>query len=175
MTDSQNYYDRNADVLREMLVNAYCDVGSGDAGAHVTNNTGYSFPTRMITHWARDRWRGPKLPIEFLVKKQTLDTASLYGLNDRGVIKPGFRADINIIDFDKLRVELPRLVFDMPNGSRRILAESTGYKYTIVKGEVTLKDGKLTGARPGRLVEGEQHTSNDYWQAVRKAVPVAID
>jgi len=108
----------------------------------------------MISHWARDRSRGEKLPLEWVIKKQTNDTASLYGLKDRGTIEVGKRADINVINFDALSLSGPRMVHDLPAGGRRLLQEAHGYEYTIVAGAVTRDHGEDTGARPGRLIRG---------------------
>ncbi len=111
-----------------------------------------SIPTYVLTHWARDRTRGPKLTLERAVQIQTKDTAALIGLDDRGTIAPGKRADINVIDFDALTLGFPHAVDDLPAGGRRLLQEASGYVATIVKGEVTRRNGEDTGARPGRLV-----------------------
>jgi N-acyl-D-aspartate/D-glutamate deacylase len=108
--------------------------------------------TYLLTHWARDRTRGPKLDLEWVVRKQTRDTAELYGLTDRGTIAPGKRADLNVIDFDRLQLDQPEVVYDLPAGGRRLIQHATGYTATIVHGAVTRRDGRDTGARPGRLV-----------------------
>ena len=108
----------------------------------------------MLSHWARDRSRGEKLPLEWVVKKQTNDTATLYGLTDRGIIKEGKRADLNVIDFTTLNLSGPKMVHDLPAGGRRLLQEATGYDYTIVSGQITRKNGERTGALPGRLIRG---------------------
>ena len=113
-----------------------------------------SYPTYLLTHWARDRSRGPKLRLEDAVKLQTADTAAFAGLNDRGVLSVGRRADINVIDLARLDIGFPRAVDDLPAGGRRLLQGATGYVATLVAGEVTRRDGSDTGARPGRLVRG---------------------
>jgi N-acyl-D-aspartate/D-glutamate deacylase len=113
-----------------------------------------SYPTFLLTHWARDRHRGEKLPLEFLVRKQTHDTAQLFGLTDRGTIEVGKKADINVIDMEALRLHSPRMAYDLPAGGRRIVQGASGYAATIVSGAVTRRDGVDTGARPGRLVRG---------------------
>ena len=113
-----------------------------------------SNPTFMLTHWARDRSRGETLPLEWVVKKQTLDTASLYGLGDRGVLRPGMRADVNVIDHDALTLYSPRMAHDLPAGGRRLLQSADGYDFTLVNGVVTRENGADTGARPGRLIRG---------------------
>jgi N-acyl-D-amino-acid deacylase len=108
----------------------------------------------MLSHWARDRQRGERLPLELVVQKMTRDSARLYGLNDRGVLAPGFKADVNLVDFDNLHLRLPELVFDLPGEARRLVQRADGYVATIVSGEVTLEGGEDTGARPGRVVRG---------------------
>jgi N-acyl-D-aspartate/D-glutamate deacylase len=113
-------------------------------------------PTFMLSYWARDRQRGERLPVELLVKKLTTDTASLYGLHDRGAVSVGMRADLNVIDFDRLRVLPPELVHDLPANGRRLVQRSEGYVATIVNGTVVMRDGEETGARPGVLVRGPQ-------------------
>ncbi len=108
----------------------------------------------MLTHWVRDRRRGPRLSLEHAVRKQTLETASLYGLRDRGVIAPGRRADLNVIDFDALHLPPPYVVRDLPAGGQRMMQDARGYAATIVNGVTTRRDDEDTGARPGRLVRG---------------------
>lgn len=127
-----------------------------DGGAHVGYVCDVSMPTFMLTHWARDRARGPRLPLELLVKKQTRDTALVYGLNDRGLLAPGMKADVNIIDFGRLQLDLPHFVFDLPAGGRRLTQAATGYIATLVAGEAIFEQGQPTGAMPGRLVRGPQ-------------------
>jgi N-acyl-D-aspartate/D-glutamate deacylase len=112
-----------------------------------------------LSHWARDRRRGERLPLEFVVKKITADTASLYGLHDRGRIAVGCRADLNVIDFERLRVLPPELVTDLPAEGRRLVQRAEGYDATIVAGTVVMRDGVDTGERPGRLVRGPQRTA----------------
>jgi N-acyl-D-aspartate/D-glutamate deacylase len=113
-----------------------------------------SYPTFLLTHWARDRKRGETLPIEHVVKMQTSDTAALYGMTDRGVIAEGKKADLNVIDHGALTLHHPRTAFDLPAGGRRLLQDVSGYEATIVSGVVTRRHGEDTGARPGRLVRG---------------------
>lgn len=169
-----NYVDGNLDVVREMLKDSVCGVGLSDAGAHVRSICDASLPTTMVTHWTRDRKRGEKLPLEFIVRKQSYDTATLFGLHDRGVLKPGFRADINIIDYDNLEMGLPEIIQDLPAGGSRFMQKAKGYDYTIVKGEVTVDHGKLTGARPGALLRGEQHLTYMYRQSARQSKPIEV-
>jgi N-acyl-D-amino-acid deacylase len=149
-----NYAWESHDVIREMLLHPQSVSGLSDGGAHCGMICDASIPTYMLTHWARDRSRGERLPLEFVVKKQTKDTATLYGLGDRGSLEVGLRADLNVIDFDNLRLNAPWMAHDLPAGGRRLLQDADGYDYTIVAGEVTRDHGKDTGARPGRLLRG---------------------
>jgi N-acyl-D-aspartate/D-glutamate deacylase len=107
-----------------------------------------------LTHWVRDRTRGEKLPLEWVIRKQTLDTATLYGLGDRGVLEVGKKADVNVIDLGHLTLHAARLEHDLPAGGRRLLQSASGYVATVVSGEVVRDNGVDTGARPGRLVRG---------------------
>ncbi len=149
-----NYVDGNHDVIREMLLHPQAISGLSDGGAHCGMICDASIPTYMLSHWTRDRTRGEKLPLEWIVKKQTLDTASLYGLNDRGALETGKRADINVINYEDLTLYGPQMAHDLPAGGRRLLQKASGYDYTIVAGEITRDHGKDTGARPGRLIRG---------------------
>ncbi|MDQ1430968.1 MAG: N-acyl-D-amino-acid deacylase [Actinomycetota bacterium] len=149
-----NYAERNHDAIREMLLHPGGVSGLSDGGAHCGLICDASIPTFMLTHWARDRTRGEKLPLEYLVKKQTSDTAALFGLGDRGVLQPGKKADVNVIDFDRLSLGMPRLARDLPAGGGRLLQEADGYAATMVSGAVTRRRGVDTGARPGKLLRG---------------------
>ncbi len=142
------------DVVYQMLVNRNTVYGIADGGAHVGLICDSSSPTSMLTHWTRDRMRGPQLPLEFLVHKQTAATARTYGLHDRGVIAPGYRADLNIIDFTELHLERPIVVHDLPAGGKRIVQRSKVYMYTLVHVIEVAHNGEHTGARPGRLLRG---------------------
>lgn len=148
----ENYFESNLDIVRQLMTDDATVIGLGDGGAHVCTICDSSAPTFLLTHWARDRKRGPKLPIEYLIKKHTQDTARTYGLNDRGVIKPGFRADINIIDFDALRVLPHEVVYDLPAGGKRLIQRGRGYKHTFVAGTEILVNDEHTGALPGKLL-----------------------
>ena len=108
----------------------------------------------MLTHWVRDRDRGPRIPLEDAVRMMTRDPATLYGLGDRGQLAPGLRADVCVIDHGALKIELPEMIFDLPAGGRRIMQKATGYHRVVVAGEVTIRDDEATGARPGRLIRG---------------------
>src|SRR5262249_53172986 len=144
-----NYVDGNHDATREMLLHPAGVSGLSDGGAHCFLICDASIPTFMLTHWARDRQRGEKLPLEYVVKKQSLDTAALFGLGDRGTLEVGKKADCNVIDFDRLTLRMPRMAYDLPAGGARLLQDAAGYGATIVSGEVTRCDGVDTGARPG--------------------------
>jgi N-acyl-D-amino-acid deacylase len=147
-----NYSDGNGDANYEMLLHPAGAVGLSDGGAHCGSICDASSPTWMLTHWARDRARGPKLPVEVAVKKQTHDTARLYGMTDRGTVEVGMKADLNVIDHENLRLHPPKMVYDLPAGGRRYVQGASGYVATIVSGTVVRRDGVDTGARPGRLV-----------------------
>ena len=146
------FVDRNLDAIREMLVHPQTVTGLGDAGAHVKLICDGSMPSTQITHWARDRSRGPQIPLEFLIEKQTRRNARLYGLNDRGTLEVGMRADINVIDFENLTVRRPITHADLPAGGVRFLQPVSGYLATFVNGVQTRSHDTDTGARPGRLV-----------------------
>ncbi|HUN50728.1 MAG TPA: amidohydrolase family protein [Candidatus Sulfotelmatobacter sp.] len=148
----ENYNAGNLEVVREMLVDEATVMGVGDGGAHVGTICDASAPTYLLSHWARDRRRGERLPLEFLVRKQTRDTATAYGLADRGVLAPGFKADINVIDFGRLGLKKPEVVYDLPAGGRRLVQRAEGYRHTFVAGVETLQNDAHTGALPGRLL-----------------------
>ena len=143
------------DVLREMLLHPDTVTGLSDAGAHVTLICDATMPTTQLTYWVRDRQRGERLPLEFVVAKQTSRNAGLYGLHDRGVLAVGKRADINVIDLDRLSVAPPKAFHDLPAGGTRLIQPVVGYLATMVKGVVTRRHDADTGARPGTLVRSE--------------------
>jgi N-acyl-D-aspartate/D-glutamate deacylase len=147
-----SYVDTDHEALREMMTHPTTVLGLSDGGAHCGLICDASMPTFLLTHWVRDRARGPRLPLEQVVHLQTGRTASVYGLTDRGVIAPGKRADLNLVDLDNLTLHAPEMVFDLPAGGRRLVQHVDGYRATVVAGEVTFEDGKPTGARPGGLV-----------------------
>ena len=130
--------------------------GGSDGGAHCGLICDASMPTTNLSHWARDRSVGNKIPLELIIRKQTKDTAETYGLFDRGELKVGMIADINIIDFEKLNVSLPKMIFDLPKGGKRLVQESFGYLTTIKSGEVVYENGQATGTLPGQVVRGKQ-------------------
>jgi len=151
-----NYSGGSLDASYEMHGHEHTLMGLSDGGAHCGAICDAGMPTFMLTHWTRDRKRGPTLPLEHIVKRQTSETAAFYGLNDRGVLAPGYLADINVIDYDHLDVDAPKMVFDLPAGGRRLVQHARGYKATIKNGEVIMKDGEATGALPGKLLRGHQ-------------------
>lgn len=150
------YKGYSFDALRPQLLNPATVLSLSDGGAHCGVICDASMPTYLLTHWVRDRRRGDRIPLEIAVKRQTRDTARLYGLHDRGVLAPGMKADVNLIDFDRLRLHPPEMVFDLPAGGRRFVQRADGYRYTLVSGEVTYENGEATGAMPGRVIRGPQ-------------------
>jgi N-acyl-D-aspartate/D-glutamate deacylase len=148
-----NYSHGNLDATREMLVHPTTVFGLGDGGAHAGQTCDASTTTFLLSYWARDRSRG-RIPVEEAVRTVTSATAEMFGLGDRGRLVPGAKADVNVIDFDLLGLVRPELVADLPGGARRLVQHSTGYLYTINRGEVTVDHGEDTGARPGGLVRG---------------------
>jgi len=151
-----NYAAKDLEVLREMMLHRDTIPGLSDGGAHYGYICDASFPTYMLTHWVRDRARGERLPLADVIKWQTQDTAAAVGLRDRGVLAAGYKADVNVIDFDRLRLRAPEIVHDLPAGGRRLSQRAEGYRATIVSGAVTYRDGAPTGALPGRLLRGAQ-------------------
>ena len=149
-----NYVAGNSDVTREQLLHPRSVPGLGDGGAHVATICDVSFPTSLLTHWGRDRSRGEKLPLEWLVKRQCRDTAELVGLNDRGLLAPGMKADLNLIDFEALNVCEPEMLYDLPLGEKRLVQRARGYRKTLVSGQVVMEDGEHTGALPGEVLRG---------------------
>ncbi|NPU12122.1 amidohydrolase family protein [Bradyrhizobium sp. 83002] len=149
-----NYSDGNLDATYEMLRDPRSVPGLSDGGAHCGIICDASFPTYLLTHWTRDRKRGDRLSIPFVVAAQSRKTALSVGLDDRGLIAPGYKADLNVIDYDRLHLHPPKVHYDLPVGGRRLMQEVDGYEATIVSGVVTRRHGEATGARPGRLVRG---------------------
>ncbi|WP_338010742.1 N-acyl-D-amino-acid deacylase family protein [Sphingobium bisphenolivorans] len=153
---AQNYAYGSLDPSYEMLQHKDTIFGLGDGGAHCGVICDASFPTTMLSYWGRDRTRGPRLPVEQIVKAMTSDNARMIGLLDRGVIAPGYKADLNIIDFDRLQLCVPEVVRDLPSGGRRVVQRAHGYVATIQSGVVTYREGEPTGALPGGVVRGAQ-------------------
>jgi N-acyl-D-aspartate/D-glutamate deacylase len=150
-----NFTEGDLDNARAMMTHPHTVFGLGDGGAHVGTICDGSFPTFMASWWGRDRPHG-RLPLEWIVMKQTRHTARAVGLHDRGVIAPGYRADLNLIDFAKLGARAPEIAYDLPAGGKRLVQRADGYVATICAGEVTFQNGEATGALPGRLVRGAQ-------------------
>ena len=148
----ENYSGGDLEVVREMLLDDATIIGLGDGGAHVCTVCDEGAPTYLLSHWARDRKRGERLPLEFLVKKHTLDSAIGYGLTDRGLLAPGYRADINIIDFEQLRLRETEVVYDLPAGGKRLMQRAHGFRHTFVPGTEIVRNDEHTGALPGRLL-----------------------
>lgn len=147
-----NYDDGDLESQRLLLEHPHTILGLADGGAHAGIICDGSFPTTMLAHWGRDRTRGRKLALPWIVKAQTSDTAAGYGLTDRGRIEPGLRADLNVIDFPRLACRRPEIVADLPAGGRRFTQKADGYVATVVAGQTTYENGVPTGALPGRLV-----------------------
>ncbi len=150
-----NYSENNLDCCREMILHRNTVMGLGDGGAHVGTICDASFITTLLTHWGRDRTRGEQIDLATLVRSQTRDTARAVELRDRGTIEPGMRADLNVIDFDNLRVRVPEIVHDLPAGGARLQQKADGYIATVVAGQVTYQNGEATEALPGRLIRAQ--------------------
>jgi N-acyl-D-aspartate/D-glutamate deacylase len=151
-----NYVDGDFEAIREMLLHPQTLVGLGDGGAHVGTICDGSNVTTMLTHWTRDRTRGERLELPWVVHALTRRNAEAVGLLDRGVVAPGYKADMNVIDLDNLTLHAPEMRFDLPAGGKRLLQRVDGYVATIVSGRVIARDGTPTGSLPGRLVRGAQ-------------------
>ena len=155
-----NYFDGNLDAAAEMLSHPYAVPGLGDGGAHVGTICDASFSTTLLVHWARDRSRGERFELPWVVNRQCRATAEAVGLLDRGLIAPGYKADLNVIDFANLGMGHPRIVNDLPAGGKRLVQSATGYLHTLVSGVETYRDGEATGALPGCLVRGARPDPN---------------
>ena len=149
------YANYNLDGVRDLMEHPRSVVALSDGGAHVAHILDVSFSTYLLTYWGRDRPEG-KLDISWLIKKMTGDSANVVGLHDRGVLAPGFKAGINVIDLDRLKIERPYMVHDLPMGAKRLMQRAQGYVATIVSGVPVYREGEHTGALPGRLVRGQQ-------------------
>jgi N-acyl-D-aspartate/D-glutamate deacylase len=146
-----NYCGLNLEAVREMLVHPLALPGLADGGAHVGTICDASFPTFLLSYWCRDRATG-RIPVERAIQMLASDTARHLGLRDRGELRVGLRGDVNVIDFERLRLHRPALVADLPAGGRRLLQGVEGYRATVVAGVVIAEHDALTGAYPGRLV-----------------------
>ena len=151
-----NFAHGNLEPSREMMAHPNTLIGLGDGGAHVGIMCDATDMTHGLTHWTRDRKTGPRFPIEFMVKRLTSDNARAVGLNDRGLLTVGRKADINIVDYDRLRIQAPQVLYDLPGGGKRLMQKSDGYVATICSGVPVFRDGEPTGELPGRLVRGPQ-------------------
>ena len=161
-----NYVDGNLDAVREMLMHPAAIPGLSDGGAHVGTICDVSFPTTLMQWWGRDRPHG-RIPVETIVQKQARDTARAVGLFDRGVIAPGYKADMNVVDFDALTLHRPEFAYDLPAGGRRLLQRATGYDHTLVNGVEVASNSESTGETPGRLVRGGQASPEANGQGTR--------
>jgi N-acyl-D-aspartate/D-glutamate deacylase len=149
-----NYAEASYDPVHTMLSDPTTVIGLSDGGAHCASICDASMPTYLLTHWVRDRTRSARLPLELAVAKMSGETAALAGLDDRGLLVPGRKADLNVIDHDGLRLLPPRLVHDLPTGAGRLVQDAIGYRATVCSGAVTFEDDRPTGERPGVLVRG---------------------
>ena len=149
-------YEGDLEGQRQVIEHPQSVFGLSDGGAHCGVLVDASVPTYMLCYFTRDRQRGPRLPLEFVVHKLTQDAAAVYGLHDRGRIAPGYKADFNLIDYDGLKLHPPQMVHDLPAGGKRLVQKAQGYRMTIKAGEVTFENGEATGLMPGRLVRGAQ-------------------
>jgi N-acyl-D-aspartate/D-glutamate deacylase len=151
-----NYADGNLDAVRNMVTNPQTVIGLSDGGAHCSMICDASMPSYLLTYWARDRKRGEGIAVEEVVRKQTSATAKLYGFDDRGVLAPGMKADVNVIDWDRLHIHAPEKRDDLPAGGSRLVQRVDGYTATICSGEVIFENGEATGSLPGKLLRGPQ-------------------
>lgn len=152
---NSGYGHFSLDGCRELMENPLSVVGVSDGGAHAASICDSSFSAFLLSYWGRDRGND-RLDLSWLVKRATGDTAALVGLNDRGVIAPGYKADLNVIDFDRLKLERPYMVHDLPKGGKRLMQRAQGFVATIVSGQTVYRNGEATGELPGRLVRGAQ-------------------
>ena len=151
-----NYWSGDLDEVETMLTHPHAVPGLGDGGAHVSIISDASFPTTMLAHWGRDRRRGDLLDVAWLVSRHTSATAATVGLLDRGLLVPGYKGDVNVIDFDNLAAHRPRIVGDLPAGGKRVMQSADGYVHTFVSGVEVYASGEATEELPGRLVRGAQ-------------------
>ena len=157
-----NYAAGNLDVVREMIADPNTLLGLGDGGAHVGIMCDATATSYTLTHWTRDRRRGELFPIAWAVKRLTRDNAAAIGLHDRGLLQPGHKADINILDYDRLRLRAPEVVYDLPAGGRRLIQRTDGFAATLVAGVPVYREGEATGSLPGRLVRGPQRAGRPH-------------
>ncbi|HSB95534.1 MAG TPA: amidohydrolase family protein, partial [Spongiibacteraceae bacterium] len=155
-----SYAENSFAPLQDMLEHSNTLVSLADGGAHLGIMSDAAMPTFMLTHWVRDRTRGARFPLEQMVMMQTSRTAAAYGLNDRGRLAVGYKADVNVIDFDNLQLEAPYWVHDLPANGRRFMQRAQGYDATVVSGVITTRNGEATGALPGKLIRGPQRVAS---------------
>ena len=163
-----DYVSGDASVVWEMLQHPCTILGLGDGGAHVTRICDALVPTFMLTHWARDRKRGPKLPLERVVRKISSQGAAFFGLNDRGVLAPGKKADINVIDFEQLHLHVPEMVYDQPAGARRLVQRADGYHGgddRLLGVPIFEGAARATGEMPGSVISVANHVKERPWKA----------
>jgi N-acyl-D-aspartate/D-glutamate deacylase len=153
-----NYAGGNLDVVREMIDAPNSLIGLGDGGAHVGVMCDATSTSFLLTHWTRDRGRGSLFPVSWAIKRLAADNAAAIGLGDRGLLRAGMKADINILDYDNLRLRRPEIVYDLPAGGKRLVQRTDGFDATIVSGAVVYRHGEATGALPGRLIRGARGT-----------------
>jgi N-acyl-D-amino-acid deacylase len=151
-----NYSNHDLEPQRAMIEHPHSLISLGDGGAHCGLICDASLTTFLLTHWVRDRKRGARLPIENAIHRTTQHTAEFYGLRDRGVIAPGYKADLNLIDFDRLALRRPEMAYDLPGDARRLLQKADGYDLKIVSGAVVMEGAEPTGEVPGKLLRGPQ-------------------
>ena len=149
-----NYAHGDLEHLHTLHSHPLTRMGLSDGGAHCAAVCDGGMPTFMLTHWARDRVRGERLPLEHVIRRQTSETAQAFGLMDRGILAPGYRADVNVIDYDALSLARPALMRDLPAGGPRLVQRAQGYRATLTAGCVIRRDDASTGALPGRLIRG---------------------
>ena len=147
-------YEGDLEGQRRVIEHPQSVFGLSDGGAHCGVLVDAGVPTYMLSYFSRDRRRGPRLPLPFVIHKLTQDAAQVYGLNDRGLVAPGCRADFNLIDYDALQLRPPEMAYDLPAGGKRLVQKADGYRMTIKAGQPTFENGEATGALPGRLIRG---------------------
>ena len=151
-----NYAAGNLDAVREMIAHPNTLLGLGDGGAHVGIMCDATATSYTLTHWTRERARGGMFPVAWAIRRLSHDNAAAIGLDDRGLLRVGMKADLNVIDYDRLMLRSPEIVYDLPAGGKRLVQRTEGFDATIVSGSVVYQHGEATGALPGRLVRGPQ-------------------
>jgi N-acyl-D-aspartate/D-glutamate deacylase len=149
-----NYAAGNLDAVREMIAHPDTLLGLGDGGAHVGIMCDATATSYTLKHWTRDRGRGALFPLAWAIKRLSHDNAAAVGLQDRVLVRQGMKADLNVIDYDRLTLRGPQIVHDLPAGGKRLVQRTEGFDATVVSGAVVYRDGEPTGALPGRLVRG---------------------